>query len=136
MIIGFEVYRSSTNELIEDSSIKVDVGELFKKLTLEDNVFISKVLEVIQNTLTQYLESTEYVTKYGIAYVGDFKIRSLVFDDSETNLTEQELVQEFNTKMPNITILYNKTTNNTTDEEKVVKLDFGTSVKEENTNET
>ena len=136
MIIGFEVYRSSNNELIEDSSIKVDVGELFKELPLEDDVFISKVIEVIQNTLTQYLESTEYVTKYGTAYVGDFKIRSLVFGDNEVALSKQELIQEFNTKMPNITILYDETTNNTTEEEKVVKLDFGTSVKEENTNET
>ena len=126
MRIGFKLYRSKENELLDESSIKVNLEDALENIPLEDNQFINKFIEVLQNVLTTYINDREDVKKYGIAYVSNFEITGVVIEDEDKmSITRNDFLTEVHTKMPKLTVVYNKTINYTIDEENPVKIEPG-----------
>lgn len=126
MRIGFKLYRSKNNELLDEGSIKVNLEDALENIPLEDNQFINKFIEVLQNVLTTYINDREDVKKYGIAYVSNFEITGVVIEDEDKmSITRNDFLTEVHTKMPKLTVVYNKTINYTIDEENPVKIEPG-----------
>ena len=126
MRIGFKLYRSKNNELLDEGSIKVNLEDALENIPLEDNQFINKFIEVLQNVLTTYINDREDVKKYGIAYVSNFEITGVVIEDEDKmSITRNDFLTEVHTKMPKLTVVYNKTVNYTIDEENPVKIEPG-----------
>ena len=126
MRIGFKLYRSKNNEILDEGSIKVNLEDALENIPLEDNQFINKFIEVLQNVLTTYINDREDVKKYGIAYVSNFEITGVVIEDEDKmSITRNDFLTEVHTKMPKLTVVYNKTINYTIDEENPVKIEPG-----------
>ena len=126
MRIGFKLYRSKNNELLDEGSIKVNLEDALENIPLEDNQFINKFIEVLQNVLTTYINDREDVKKYGIAYVSNFEITGVVIEDEDKmSITRNDFLTEVHTKMPKLTVVYNKTINYTINEENPVKIEPG-----------
>ena len=126
MRIGFKLYRSKNNEILDEGSIKVNLEDALENIPLEDNQFINKFIEVLQNVLTTYINDREDVKKYGIAYVSNFEITGVVIEDEDKmSITRNDFLTEVHTKMPKLTVVYNKTVNYTIDEENPVKIEPG-----------
>lgn len=126
MRIGFKLYRSKNNEILDEGSIKVNLEDALQNIPLEDNQFINKFIEVLQNVLTTYINDREDVKKYGIAYVSNFEITGVVIEDEDKmSITRNDFLTEVHTKMPKLTVVYNKTVNYTIDEENPVKIEPG-----------
>ena len=126
MRIGFKLYRSKNNEILDEGSIKVNLEDALENIPLEDNQFINKFIEVLQNVLTTYINDREDVKKYGIAYVDSFEITGVVIEDEDKmSITRNDFLTEVHTKMPKLTVVYNKTINYTIDEENPVKIEPG-----------
>ena len=126
MRIGFKLYRSKNNEILDEGSIKVNLEDALENIPLEDNQFINKFIEVLQNVLTTYINDREDVKKYGIAYVSNFEITGVVIEDEDKmSITRNNFLTEIHTKMPKLTVVYNKTVNYTIDEENPVKIEPG-----------
>ena len=126
MRIGFKLYRSKNNEILDEGSIKVNLEDALENIPLEDNQFIYKFIEVLQNVLTTYINDREDVKKYGIAYVSNFEITGVVIEDEDKmSITRNDFLTEVHTKMPKLTVVYNKTINYTIDEENPVKIEPG-----------
>ena len=126
MRIGFKLYRSKNNEILDEGSIKVNLEDALQNIPLEDNQFINKFIEVLQNVLTTYINDREDVKKYGIAYVSNFEITGVVIEDEDKmSITRNDFLTEVHTKMPKLTVVYNKTINYTIDEENPVKIEPG-----------
>ena len=126
MRIGFKLYRSKNNEILDEGSIKVNLEDALENIPLEDNQFINKLIEVLQNVLTTYINDREDVKKYGIAYVSNFEITGVVIEDEDKmSITRNDFLTEVHTKMPKLTVVYNKTVNYTIDEENPVKIEPG-----------
>ena len=126
MRIGFKLYRSKNNEILDEGSIKVNLEDALENIPLEDNQFINKFIEVLQNVLTTYINDKEDVKKYGIAYVSNFEITGVVIEDEDKmSITRNDFLTEVHTKMPKLTVVYNKTINYTIDEENPVKIEPG-----------
>lgn len=120
MLIGFEIYRSKNNEVIEDSSIRVDIGDLLLNTKLEDDSFIVETLVVCQRATSEYLEQTEYVKKFGIGYVGNMKLRTIIFENNDNvPFAEQQILDEFKQKAPNVTVIWNKDIQLITEDRKI-----------------
>lgn len=126
MRIGFKLYRSKNNEILDEGSIKVNLEDALENIPLEDNQFINKFIEVLQNVLTTYINDREDVKKYGIAYVSNFEITGVVIEDEDKmSITRNDFLTEVHTKMPKLTVVYNKTINYTINEENPVKIEPG-----------
>lgn len=126
MRIGFKLYRSKNNEILDEGSIKVNLEDALENIPLEDNQFINKFIEVLQNVLTTYINDREDVKKYGIAYVSNFEITGVVIEDEDKmSITRNDFLTEVHTKMPKLTVVYSKTVNYTIDEENPVKIEPG-----------
>lgn len=126
MRIGFKLYRSKNNEILDEGSIKVNLEDALQNIPLEDNQFINKFIEVLQNVLTTYINDREDVKKYGIAYVSNFEITGVVIEDEDKmSITRNDFLTEVHTKMPKLTVVYNKTINYTINEENPVKIEPG-----------
>ena len=126
MRIGFKLYRSKNNEILDEGSIKVNLEDALQNTPLEDNQFINKFIEVLQNVLTTYINDREDVKKYGIAYVSNFEITGVVIEDEDKmSITRNDFLTEVHTKMPKLTVVYNKTINYTINEENPVKIEPG-----------
>lgn len=126
MRIGFKLYRSKNNELLDEGSIKVNLEDALENIPLEDNQFINKFIEVLQNVLTTYINDREDVKKYGIAYVSNFEITGVVIEDEDKmSITRNDFLTEVHTKMPKLTVVYNKAINYTINEENPVKIEPG-----------
>lgn len=126
MLIRFEMYRSKIpDEMFDSGSIQVDIV---------NEQELVKIDEVILNVLNKYRTELPVIKKYGVAYMGRLRLVDLTITDSDTaiDLDEGQFNHYIQSIIPGIVVIWNKTTNNTTEEEKVVKLDFGKSVKEEN----
>lgn len=126
MRIGFKLYRSKNNEILDEGSIKVNLEDALQNIPLEDNQFINKFIEVLQNVLTTYINDREDVKKYGIAYVSNFEITGVVIEDEDKmSITRNDFLTEVHTKMPKLTVVYNKAINYTINEENPVKIEPG-----------
>lgn len=126
MRIGFKLYRSKNNKILDEGSIKVNLEDALQNIPLEDNQFINKFIEVLQNVLTTYINDREDVKKYGIAYVSNFEITGVVIEDEDKmSITRNDFLTEVHTKMPKLTVVYNKTINYTINEENPVKIEPG-----------
>lgn len=126
MRIGFKLYRSKNDELLDEGSIKVNLEDALENIPLEDNKFINKFIEVLQNVLTTYIHDREDVRKYGIAYIGNFEITGVVIEDEDKmSITRNDFLTEVHTKMPKLTVVYNKAINYTIEEENPVKIEPG-----------
>ena len=114
------------NEILDEGSIKVNLEDALENIPLEDNQFINKFIEVLQNVLTTYINDREDVKKYGIAYVSNFEITGVVIEDEDKmSITRNDFLTEVHTKMPKLTVVYNKTINYTINEENPVKIEPG-----------
>ena len=116
----------ANNEILDEGSIKVNLEDALENIPLEDNQFINKFIEVLQNVLTTYINDREDVKKYGIAYVSNFEITGVVIEDEDKmSITRNDFLTEVHTKMPKLTVVYNKTINYTINEENPVKIEPG-----------
>lgn len=124
MKIGFKLFRSKNNQVLDEGYIQVKLENALKEVPLENDAFISKFIEVLQNVLTNYIQDRPDVKKFGIAYIGNFEITGVVIeDDDELSVTRDEFLTEVHNKMPKLTVIYNKSIKYTTEQENPVKIE-------------
>lgn len=114
MLLRFCLYRSSQpDEIIQDGSLK---------FIIENDDHLSRIDDIIINMLGDYIDTIPEIKKYGLAYIGREEIVDMtITDEDNINLSEELFRQYMKTIFPQLTIIWNKTTNNIENEDYVLK---------------
>lgn len=115
MLIRYRLYRSKfPDQIFNAEMIQVDIKNDDHLVAIDD---------IITGVLSNHIKNLPDVKKYGIAYVDRMEIENIeITDDDVLDLSESAFRQYMSTITPNITIIWNKTTNNIDNAEKLDKM--------------
>lgn len=116
MLLRFCLYKSSEpDKIIQDGSLK---------FIIENDDHLARIDDIIINMLGDYIDTIPDIQKYGIAYIGREEIIDLtITDEDNINLSEEAFRHYMSTILPKLSIIWSKTTNNTENENNIVKLE-------------
>lgn len=116
MYIKYELYRSKNNEIFDSGMVEVVIRD-DRDLILLDNI--------ISGIMKYHIEQLPEIKKYGTGYVGRCKLVSIVINDNDyvSDLNEEAFKGYVANINPNITIEWNRTTNDTSELQKPVKIE-------------
>ena len=117
MLIRYKLFRASKpDEVFNAEMIKVNI---------ENDDHLVAIDDILTGILAQHIQQLPEVKKYGIGYVGRMEIVNLeVTDEDNIDLTEEQFRVYMQSVNPLLSIIWNKTTNNTEPKEKPVKLEL------------
>lgn len=108
MFIRYNLYRSKyPEEIFNAEMIKVNI---------ENDDHLIAIDDIMTGILAQHIKALPEVQKYGIAYVDRMEIENIeITDEDVIDLTEESFREYMATINPTLTIIWNKTTNDTTE---------------------
>ena len=109
MLIDFTLTRTKNKGIIDQGYIKVDIENVLKDVPIDNNKFIDKLIEIIQSVLSEHITQLPDIKRYGYAYIDKLIINGITVEqDDIITLSEEEFKTELNTKMPNLSVKWNK----------------------------
>lgn len=115
MYVRYNLYRTG------DHSNEVFNAEMIE-FVLENDDHLVMIDDIMTGMLTQHIQDLEEIKKYGIGYVGKMEIVNIEITDKDyINLTEKQFKHYMSTINPKIPIIWNRQSNNISEEEKSVK---------------
>lgn len=101
MFVHFKLYRSSKKDEVFDE------GKIQFNITNDD--YLIAFDDILQNIMTNYINDTEQVKKYGIAYVDRLEIQFIeITNDDIIDLGETEFKNYMKSVVPNLEIVWNR----------------------------
>lgn len=116
MYIKYELYRSKNNEMFDSGMVEV---------VLKDDRDLVILDDIISSVMKYHIQQLPEIKKYGTGYVGRCKLVSIVINDNDyvSDLNEEAFKGYIANINQNITVEWNKSTNNIVDEQKPVKIE-------------
>lgn len=116
MYIKYELFRSKNNEIFNSGMVEIVLSNDKDLIALDD---------IISGVMKYHIQQLPEIKKYGTGYVGRCKLVSIVINDNDyvSDLNEEAFKGYVANINQNITVEWNKTTNNITEEEKPVKIE-------------
>ena len=101
MFIHYKLYRSkNTNEVFDEGKIQFNI--------INDDYLIA-FDDILTKVMSDYINSTPEVKKYGIAYVDRLEIMYLeITDDDVIDLGETEFLNYMKSVVPNMKFVWNR----------------------------
>lgn len=114
MYLKYVLFRSKNNEIFNSGKIE---------LVLKDDRDIIMIDKLIEDVMKHYITQLPEIKKFGLAYIGSVKLVSIVINDNDyvSELNEEGFKGYMANINPNLTVEWNRTTNNITEEQKPVK---------------
>lgn len=105
MLIKYELYRS------KDKNEEIDRGIL--SVPIETNPQLLDIDSIILHLLDDYINGLEIIKKFGRAYVGAVNLVDVTVtnEDKAIDITEEAFKEYMNQIIPNLKVVWNKTTN-------------------------
>lgn len=116
MYIKYEMFRSKNNEMFNSGMVEI---------VLRDDKDLIAIDDIISGVMKYHIQQLPEIKKYGTGYIGSVKLISVVINDNDyvSGLNEEAFKGYMANINQNITVEWNRTTNNTTDEQKPVKTE-------------
>lgn len=116
MYIKYELFRSKNNEMFNSGMVEI---------VLRDDKDLIAIDDIISGVMKYHIQQLPEIKKYGTGYIGSVKLISVVINDNDyvSDLNEGAFKGYMANINQNITVEWNRTTNNTTDEQKPVKTE-------------
>lgn len=116
MYIKYEMFRSKNNEMFNSGMVEI---------VLRDDKDLIAIDDIISGVMKYHIQQLPEINKYGTGYIGSVKLISIVVNDNDyvSDLNEEAFKGYMANINQNITVEWNRTTNNTTDEQKPVKTE-------------
>lgn len=116
MYIKYELYRSKNNEMFDSGMVEV---------VLKDDRDLVILDDIISSVMKYHIQQLPEIKKYGTGYVGRCKLVSIVINDNDyvSDLNEEAFKGYIANINQNITVEWNRSTNNIVDEQKPVKIE-------------
>lgn len=116
MYIKYELFRSKNNEMFNSGMVEI---------VLRDDKDLIAIDDIISGVMKYHIQQLPRIKKYGTGYIGRVKLISIVVNDNDyvSDLNEEAFKGYMANINQNITVEWNRTTNNTTDEQKPVKTE-------------
>ena len=116
MYIKYELYRSKNNEMFDSGMVEV---------VLKDDRDLVILDDIISSVMKYHIQQLPEIKKYGTGYVGRCKLVSVVINDNDyvSDLNEEAFKGYIANINQNITVEWNRSTNNIVDEQKPVKIE-------------
>ena len=114
MYLKYVLFRSKNNEIFNSGKIE---------LVLKDDRDIIMIDKLIEDVMKYHITQLPEIKKFGLAYIGSVKLVSIVINDNDyvSELNEEGFKGYMANINPNLTVEWNRTTNNITEEQKPVK---------------
>ena len=114
MYLKYVLFRSKNNEIFNSGKIE---------LVLKDDRDIIMIDKLIEDVMKHHITQLPEIKKFGLAYIGSVKLVSIVINDNDyvSELNEEGFKGYMANINPNLTVEWNRTTNNITKEQKPVK---------------
>lgn len=116
MYIKYELFRSKNNEMFNSGMVEI---------VLRDDKDLIAIDDIISGVMKYHIQQLPEIKKYGTGYIGSVKLISIVVNDNDyvSDLNEEAFKGYMANINQNITVEWNRTANNTTDEQKPVKTE-------------
>lgn len=116
MYIKYELFRSKNNEMFNSGMVEI---------VLRDDKDLIAIDDIISGVMKYHIQQLPRIKKYGTGYIGRVKLISIVVNDNDyvSDLNEKAFKGYMANINQNITVEWNRTTNNTTEEQKPVKTE-------------
>lgn len=116
MYIKYELFRSKNNEMFNSGMVEI---------VLRDDKDLIAIDDIISGVMKYHIQQLPEINKYGTGYIGSVKLISIVVNDNDyvSDLNEEAFKGYMANINQNITVEWNRTTNNTTDEQKPIKTE-------------
>lgn len=116
MYIKYELFRSKNNEMFNSGMVEI---------VLKDDKDLIAIDDIISGVMKYHIQQLPEIKKYGTGYIGSVKLISIVVNDNDyvSDLNEEAFKGYMANINQNITVEWNRTANNTTDEQKPVKTE-------------
>lgn len=116
MYIKYEMFRSKNNEMFNSGMVEI---------VLRDDKDLIAIDDIISGVMKYHIQQLPEIKKYGTGYIGSVKLISIVVNDNDyvSDLNEEAFKGYIANINQNITVEWNRTTNNTIDEQKPVKTE-------------
>ena len=116
MYIKYELFRSKNNEMFNSGMVEI---------VLRDDKDLIAIDDIISGVMKYHIQQLPEINKYGTGYIGSVKLISIVVNDNDyvSDLNEEAFKGYMANINQNITVEWNRTANNTTDEQKPVKTE-------------
>ena len=115
MYIRYKLYRADMTTMFNAEMIE---------FVIENDDHLAMIDKILQDLLTQHIQSLEEVKKYGIAYVGKMEIVNIEITDKDNiNLTEEAFRHYMSTIMPYLQIIWSQQVSNIDEEKTEFKIE-------------
>lgn len=116
MYIKYELFRSKNNEMFNSGMVEI---------VLRDDKDLIAIDDIISGVMKYHIQQLPEIKKYGTGYIGSVKLISIVVNDNDyvSDLNEEAFKGYMANINQNITVEWNRTANNTTEEQKPVKTE-------------
>lgn len=116
MYIKYELFRSKNNEMFNSGMVEI---------VLRDDKDLIAIDDIISGVMKYHIQQLPKIKKYGTGYIGSVKLISIVVNDNDyvSDLNEEAFKGYIANINQNITVEWNRTINNTTEEQKPVKTE-------------
>ena len=96
MYIHFKLYRAKNNEVFDEGKVEFNIQNDDHLVAIDD---------IMTKIMSDYINNTVQVRKYGIAYVGSLEITLLeVTNKDNLNLTEEQFKHYISTINPKLKV--------------------------------
>lgn len=116
MYIKYEMFRSKNNEMFNSGMVEI---------VLRDDKDLIAIDDIISGVMKYHIQQLPEIKKYGTGYIGSVKLISIVINDNDyvSDLNEEAFKGYIANINQNLIVEWNRTTNNTTEEQKPVKTE-------------
>ena len=116
MYIKYEMFRSKNNEMFNSEMVEI---------VLRDDKDLIAIDDIISGVMKYHIQQLPEIKKYGTGYIGSVKLISIVINDNDyvSDLNEEAFKGYIANINQNLIVEWNRTTNNTTEEQKPVKTE-------------
>ncbi len=100
MFIHYKLYRSKTKEVYDEGKVQFNI---------ENDDHLIAIDDIMTSVMTNYINSTEEVKKYGIAYIEKMEVPYIeITDEDKLGLSKEEFHHYMSTINPNMQIIWNR----------------------------
>ena len=116
MYIKYELFRSKNNEMFNSGMVEI---------VLRDDKDLIAIDDIISGVMKYHIQQLPEIKKYGKGDNSSVKLISIVVNDNDyvSDLNEEAFKGYIANINQNITVEWNRTINNTTEEQKPVKTE-------------